>query len=81
MARLVSSTLNYNYYGLAERKSPNQRPEHAREITTRKAGTRIYASLCSAVVALPVSGGRLALGRKLWAVTPTLNVVRAESTR
>ena len=67
--------------GTAERKWPNQLPEHAREITTRKAGTRNYASLCSAVMALSVSGGRLdyaAMSRR--SVTPTLNVVHAEST-
>ena len=65
----------------AERKWPNQPPEHAREITIQKAGTCIFASLCSAVMALLVSGGRLVLGRKLWAVIPTLNVVHAGSTR
>lgn len=65
--------------GLAERKRPNQPPEPAREITTKKAGTRIYAPLCSAVMALPVSWGRLALA-KARPVSPTLNVVQAEST-
>ena len=67
--------------GTAERKWPNQLPEHAREITTRKAGTRISASLCSAVMALPVSGGRLGfLGSTRRLVIPTLNVVHAGPT-
>ena len=67
--------------GTAERKWPYQPPEHVREITTRKAGARISAFLRSAVMALPVSGGRLvyaAMSRRT--VTPTLNVVHAGPT-
>ena len=77
----LESDIDQMNNGTAERKWPNQPPEHAREITTRKAGTRIYASLCSAVMALPVSGGRLAsFGSTGSAVSPTLNVVHAGPT-
>ncbi len=64
--------------GTAERKWPNQPPEHVREITIQKAGARIYASLRSAVMALPVSGGRLERTAQAYSpVSPTLNVVHA----
>lgn len=64
-------------YGTAERKWPNQPPEHAREITIRKAG----ADTRSAVMALLVSGGRLgSFGLTGWPVIPTLNVVHAGPT-
>lgn len=66
--------------GLAERKRPNQSPEHAREITIRKARACNYAALPHPVMGALVSGGRLVLGRKSWTVNPTLNVVHAEST-
>jgi len=66
--------------GPAERKRPNQPPEPAREITTRKARTCIFAVLSHPVMGASVSGGRLVLGRKLRTVTPTLNVVQAGSS-
>lgn len=58
--------------GLAERKWPNQPPQHVREITIQKARF---------VMAGLVSGGRLAdFGFTGPAISPTLNVVHAEST-
>jgi hypothetical protein len=66
--------------GSAERKSANHRPELARENTIQKARACIYAALPHPVMGALVSGGRQVLGRKLWAVSPTLNVVQAAST-
>ena len=67
--------------GLAEQKWPNQPPEHAREIIIRKAWGRNSAFFPYPVMGALVSGGRRrVLGNTGSRISPTLNVVHAEST-
>jgi hypothetical protein len=72
-ALLVNMKIN----GAAERKWPNQPPEHAREITIRQSGL-VDAAPCDGADG---SRRKVALERKPWRVIPTLNVVHAGSTR